>query len=157
MPVGAFGGKKHIMEVVSPLGNVYQAGTLSGNPIAMIAGYTLLSKLKEQPQLLKELDDKTAYLKDGLGKVLKASGTPHVINHLGSMLSVHFSDHPVTDFASAASANNDLFKKYFHAMLNRGVYLPPSAFESWFLNNALTKEDLDHTVKATEESLKEIL
>jgi glutamate-1-semialdehyde 2,1-aminomutase len=157
MPVGAFGGKKHIMEVVSPLGNVYQAGTLSGNPIAMVAGYTLLSILKEQPQLLKELDDKTAHLKDGLDKVLKASGTPYVINHLGSMLSIHFSDHPVTDFASAASANNGLFKKYFHAMLDRGVYLPPSAFESWFLNNALTKEDLDYTIKATEESLKEIL
>lgn len=157
MPVGAFGGKKHIMEVVSPLGNVYQAGTLSGNPIAMIAGYTLLSILKEHPQLLKELDDKTAYLKDGLDKVLKASGTPYIINHLGSMLSIHFSDHAVTDFASAASANNNLFKKYFHAMLDRGVYLPPSAFESWFLNNALTKEDLDHTIRATEESLKEIL
>jgi glutamate-1-semialdehyde 2,1-aminomutase len=157
MPVGAFGGKKHIMEVVSPLGNVYQAGTLSGNPIAMIAGYTLLFILKEQPQLLKELDDKTAYLKQGLDAVLKASGTPYFINHLGSMLSIHFSDHPVTDFASAASANNELFKKYFHAMLDRGVYLPPSAFESWFLNNALTKEDLDHTIKATEESLKEIL
>ena len=157
MPVGAFGGKRHIMEVVSPVGNVYQAGTLSGNPIAMIAGYTLLSILKEQPQLLKELDDKTAYLKEGLHDVLKASGTPYVINHLGSMISIHFSDHPVTDFATAASANNELFKKYFHAMLDRGVYLPPSAFESWFLNNALTKEDLDYTIKATAESLKEIL
>lgn len=157
MPVGAFGGKKHIMEVVAPIGNVYQAGTLSGNPIAMIAGYTLLSVLKEQPKLLNELDDKTAYLKEGLNTVLKASGTPYIINHLGSMISVHFSDHAVTDFASAAAANNDLFKKYFHAMLQRGVYLPPSAFESWFLNNALTKEDLDKTIVATEESLKEIL
>jgi len=157
MPVGAFGGKRHIMEVVAPLGNVYQAGTLSGNPIAMIAGYTLLSILKEQPQLLKELDDKTAYLKQGLDRVLKASGTPYVINHLGSMLSIHFSSHPVTDFASAASVNNELFKKYFHAMLKRGVYLPPSAFESWFLNNALSTEDLDYTIKATEESFAEIL
>jgi len=157
LPVGAFGGKKHIMEVVAPLGNVYQAGTLSGNPIAMIAGYTLLSILKEQPQLLNELDDKTTYLKNGLDKVLAASGIPYVINHLGSMLSVHFSDHAVTDFATAASANNDLFKKYFHAMLGRGVYLPPSAFESWFLNNALSYEDLDYTIKATEESLTEIL
>ncbi len=157
MPVGAFGGKKHIMQVVAPLGNVYQAGTLSGNPIAMIAGYTLLSILKEQPGLLKELDEKTAYLKEGLSKVLAASGTPYVINHLGSMLSIHFSEQPVTDFASAAAANNNLFKKYFHAMLKRGIYLPPSAFESWFLNNALTKEDLDETIKATEESLKEIL
>ncbi len=157
MPVGAFGGKKHIMQVVAPLGNVYQAGTLSGNPIAMIAGYTLLSILKEQPQLLKELDDKTAYLKNGLDKVLLASGTPYVINYLGSMISIHFSTQPVTDFATAASADNELFKKYFHAMLRRGVYLPPSAFESWFLNNALSYEDLDATIKATEESLKEIL
>jgi len=157
MPVGAFGGKRHIMQVVAPLGGVYQAGTLSGNPIAMIAGYTLLSILKEQPQLLTELDEKTAYLKEGLDKVLAASGTPYVINHLGSMLSIHFSGRPVTDFASAAAANNNLFKKYFHAMLKRGVYLPPSAFESWFLNNALTRADLDATIKATKESLEEIL
>ena len=157
LPVGAFGGKKHIMECVAPLGDVYQAGTLSGNPIAMIAGYTLLSILNDQPKLLKELDEKASYLKDGLDTVLKASGIPYVINHMGSMLSIHFSDHAVTDFTSAASANNDLFKKYFHAMLNRGIYLPPSAFESWFLNNALTKEDLDAKINATEESLKEIL
>ncbi len=157
MPVGAFGGKRHIMEVVSPLGNVYQAGTLSGNPIAMIAGYTLLSILKDNPEILKELDAKTLYLKEGLDKVLKASGTPYVINHLGSMISIHFSEHPVTDFASAAAANNELFKKFFHAMLNRGVYLPPSAFESWFLNNALSYEDLDKTILAAEESLNEIL
>lgn len=157
LPVGAFGGKRHIMEVVAPLGNVYQAGTLSGNPIAMIAGYTLLSILKDQPQLLQELDEKTLHLKNGLDKVLAASGIPYVINHFGSMLSIHFSDHPVTDFATAASANNALFKNYFHAMLNRGVYLPPSAFESWFLNNALSYKDLDYTIEATEESLKEIL
>ena len=157
MPVGAFGGKRHIMEVVSPLGNVYQAGTLSGNPIAMIAGYTLLSILKDNPEILKELDAKTLYLKEGLDKVLKASGTPYVINHLGSMISIHFSVHPVTDFASAAAANNELFKKFFHAMLNRGVYLPPSAFESWFLNNALSYDDLDKTIAAVADSLKEIL
>lgn len=157
LPVGAFGGKRAIMEMVAPLGSVYQAGTLSGNPIAMIAGYTLLSILNEQPDLLKELDEKTAYLRDGLDKVLKASGTPYVINQLGSMLSVHFSDKPVTDFASASAANNELFKRYFHAMLKRGVYLPPSAYESWFLNNAMQQEHLDATIKATGESLKEIL
>lgn len=156
MPVGAFGGKRHIMEVVAPLGNVYQAGTLSGNPIAMIAGYTLLTELKNNPSLYKELDDKTTYLRNGLNEVLKAWGKPYVINQLGSMISIHFSDKPVVDFASAAAANNELFKKYFHAMLKRGVYLPPSAFESWFLNNALTKEDLDYTIKATAESLKEL-
>ena len=157
LPVGAFGGKRHIMEVVAPLGNVYQAGTLSGNPIAMIAGYTLLSILNNQPEILDELDAKTLYLKQGLDKVLQASGTPFVVNHFGSMLSIHFSDRPVTDFASAAAANNELFKHFFHAMLRRGVYLPPSAFESWFLNNALSYADLDATIKAVEESLKEIL
>ncbi len=156
MPVGAFGGKKEIMEKIAPLGNVYQAGTLSGNPIAMIAGYMMLSALKEQPQLLKELDDKTEYLKNGLHEVLKASGIPYTINHVGSMISIHFCEHAVTDFAGAAAANNELFKKYFHAMLQRGVYLPPSPFESWFLNNALSKKDLDYTIEATEESLSEL-
>ncbi|HEY8398768.1 MAG TPA: aspartate aminotransferase family protein, partial [Flavihumibacter sp.] len=131
------------------------AGTLSGNPIAMIAGYTLLSELKANPGLYKELTDKTVYLRDGLNQVLKAWGEPYVINQFGSMISVHFSDKPVTDFASASAANNARFSKFFHAMLNRGIYLPPSAFESWFLNNALTKEDLDKTIAAAAESLKE--
>ncbi|RXK59911.1 glutamate-1-semialdehyde-2,1-aminomutase [Lacibacter luteus] len=157
MPVGAFGGKKEIMQQIAPLGNVYQAGTLSGNPIAMIAGYTLLNELKNNPSIYKELEEKTIYLRDGLNEVLKAWGRPYVINQLGSMISIHFSDHAVVDFASAASANNELFKKYFHAMLKRGVYLPPSAFESWFLNNALTYEDLDTTIAATKESLQELL
>ena len=148
LPVGAFGGKKKFMEVVAPLGNVYQAGTLSGNPIAMIAGYTTLSMINSS-NVLKELDDKTEILKNGLNEVLGVSGIDYTLNHLGSMLSVHFSKEPVTDFASAAAANNDLFKKYFHHMLTEGIYLPPSAFESWFLNNALCKDDIDKTVGAT--------
>jgi len=156
LPVGAFGGKKHIMEVVAPLGSVYQAGTLSGNPIAMIAGYTLLNDLNNHPNIYEELERKAIYLKDGLCKVFHMSGIDFVINQFGSMISVHFSGHPVTNFTTAASANNEIFKKYFHAMLQRGIYLPPSAFESWFLNNALTKEDLDYTIKATEESLSEL-
>ncbi len=156
MPVGAFGGRKEIMQHIAPLGNVYQAGTLSGNPIAMIAGYTMLTTLKANPSTYAELDEKTIYLKNGLEEVLRAWGQPYIINQLGSMISIHFSDHPITDFATASAANNDRFKKYFHAMLNRGIYLPPSAFESWFLNNALTKEDLDKTIKATEQSLGEI-
>ncbi len=154
MPVGAFGGKREIMEVVAPLGKVYQAGTLSGNPIAMIAGYTLLTELENNPGIYTELDEKTTYLKNGLQAVFSAWGEPFVINQLGSMISVHFSEKPVTDFASAAAANNARFAKYFHAMLDRGIYLPPSAFESWFLNNALTKEDLDKTITATKESLE---
>lgn len=157
MPVGAFGGKKEIMEKIAPLGNVYQAGTLSGNPLAMIAGFTTLSELKNNPSIYRELEEKTVYLHKGLDTVLKESGIPYVINRLGSMISVHFSDHPVTDFASAASANNEIFKLYFHAMLKRGIYLPPSAFESWFLNNALSYEDLDKTILATKDSLEEIV
>jgi glutamate-1-semialdehyde 2,1-aminomutase len=157
MPVGAFGGKMEIMQHIAPLGNVYQAGTLSGNPIAMIAGYTLLKHLKEHTDIYKELEEKASYLEQGLTKVFEEKKTPFVINHLGSMISVHFSDHPVVDFASASSANNALFNKFFHAMLDRGIYLPPSAFETWFLSNALTKEDIDATVKAAAESLDEIL
>jgi glutamate-1-semialdehyde 2,1-aminomutase len=156
MPVGAFGGRIEIMQHIAPLGNVYQAGTLSGNPIAMIAGYTTLKTLKDNPSIYKELEEKTTYLKSGLNEVLKAWGQPYVINQLGSMISVHFSDHPVTDFTTAASANNARFSKFFHAMLERGIYLPPSAFESWFLNNALTFANLDETIKATKESLEEI-
>jgi glutamate-1-semialdehyde 2,1-aminomutase len=157
MPVGAFGGRKEIMQHIAPLGNVYQAGTLSGNPIAMIAGYTLLKELKSNPSIFRELEDKTIYLRDGLDKVLKLWGQPYVINQLGSMISIHFSDHPVVDFATAASANNARFNQFFHAMLKRGIYLPPSAFESWFLNNALSHADLEETIKAAQESLDEII
>lgn len=157
MPVGAFGGKKEIMSHIAPLGNVYQAGTLSGNPLAMIAGYTLLQELKENPNLYSELAAKTEYLHNGLQTVLEASGKAFSINRLGSMISVHFSAKPVIDFATAAAADNAFFNKFFHAMLSRGVYLPPSAFESWFLNNALSYEDLDATIAAAKESLEELL
>ena len=156
MPVGAFGGKQEIMKHIAPLGNVYQAGTLSGNPIAMIAGYTLLKALNEHPSIFSELEEKTSYLSSGLNKVLKESQTPYVINQVGSMISVHFSKEPVVDFATSGSADIKLFNKFFHAMLRRGVYLPPSAFESWFVCNALTKEDIDYTIDAARESLKEI-
>jgi glutamate-1-semialdehyde 2,1-aminomutase len=153
MPVGAFGGRQEIMKHIAPLGNVYQAGTLSGNPLAMIAGYTLLKELKENPSIYQQLEEKGNYVHAGLKKVLDEAGIPYVINHLGSMISVHFSEKPVTNFASAAAANNQLFNKFFHEMLNRGVYLPPSAFETWFLSNALTREDIDKTIQAAQDSL----
>jgi glutamate-1-semialdehyde 2,1-aminomutase len=156
MPVGAFGGRREIMEKIAPLGNVYQAGTLSGNPIAMIAGYTVLKHLKENPSVYAELEEKTLYLREGMNRVFAGWGQPYRINQLGSMISVHFSDHDVTDFAAASSAHNDRFKLFFHAMLRRGVYLPPSAFESWFLSNALTYPDLDETIEAAAASLKEV-
>jgi len=157
MPVGAFGGKREIMEKIAPLGNVYQAGTLSGNPIAMIAGYTTLSELQSHPSIYTELAAKTEYLHQGLDRIFQASGIPYMINRMGSMISVHFSDHPVKDFSGAASADNTRFNHFFHAMLRRGIYLPPSAFESWFLNQALSYEDLDATIKAAGESLEELL
>ncbi|MEO6722046.1 MAG: glutamate-1-semialdehyde 2,1-aminomutase [Ferruginibacter sp.] len=146
MPVGAFGGSREIMQHIAPVGNVYQAGTLSGNPIAMIAGFTLLTELKNNPAIYEELDAKTNYLADGIDKVLSKRNVPFRINQLGSMISVHFSDHDITDFDSASKANIPLFNKLFHHLLSNGVYLPPSAYESWFLNNALTYADLDKTI-----------
>lgn len=157
MPVGAFGGKRAIMEHIAPLGNVYQAGTLSGNPIAMIAGYTLLKTLRDNPSIYDSLEGKTAYLAQGLDKVLSESGLPYRINRLGSMISIHFSDHDITDFESASRADIGRFKLFFHEMLKRGIYLPPSAYESWFLNDALTTEDLDATIRAARGSIEAIL
>jgi glutamate-1-semialdehyde 2,1-aminomutase len=157
MPVGAFGGKFEIMKHIAPLGNVYQAGTLSGNPIAMIAGYTLLSYLKDNPSIYNELDAKGKYLSEGLFRVLDEANIPVAINQIGSMISVHFSDKPVNNFANAASANNALFNKFFHAMLNESIYLPPSAFESWFLSNALSYDDLNDTIQSAANAVKQLV
>ncbi len=171
MPVGAFGGKKEIMSMVAPLGKVYQAGTLSGNPIAMIAGYTLLKTLKDNPSIYKELEQKTIYLQEGLHAVLQKAGYSfnseplsmgegerhYKINYIGSMISLHFSEFPVNNFKDATESDNAFFNKFFHAMLKRGVYLPPSAFETWFLSNALTYEDLDFTINTAKESLNECI
>jgi len=154
MPVGAYAGPDEIMKVVSPMGPVYQAGTLSGNPIAMIAGYTLLKELNENPQYFTELADKTEYLHKGLDKVLTESGFDYKINRCGSMISVFFTDTEVVDFDTAAIANNEKFPKFFHEMLKRGIYLPPSSFESYFLSNSLTYEMLDKTIQAAKESLE---
>lgn len=156
MPVGAFGGKKEIMQHIAPLGNVYQAGTLSGNPIALIAGYTLLKVLKENPLIYNELEEKTNSLHQGMTRVFQEMGIDHTINRVGSMISIHFTKNPVINFATAAIANNEFFKKFFHAMLKRGIYLPPSAFETWFVGNALSTDDIHQTLDAANESLREI-
>jgi glutamate-1-semialdehyde 2,1-aminomutase len=148
MPVGAFGGKKAIMEHIAPLGNVYQAGTLSGNPLAMAAGMRTLKTLKEQPNIYTDINEKTIYLKNGLTEVLTQTGKDFVINSVGSMISVHFGKHPVTNFTDAQNCDNAYFNHFFHAMLKEGIYLPPSAFETWFLSQALTYEDLDKTIAA---------
>lgn len=156
MPVGAFAGKREIMEHIAPAGKVYQAGTLSGNPIAMIAGYTLLKTLNEHPNIYTQLTEKTNALVSGLREAFGAAGVVYQINHIGSMMSVHFAEYPIVDFTSASGANNELFRRFFHAMLERGVYLPPSAFESWFISNALGQEDIDFTVEAAKASMQAI-
>lgn len=148
MPVGAFAGRKEIMHHIAPTGSVYQAGTLSGNPLAMAAGYALLSELKANSGIYDELEAKGAYLEKGLGEALKSKPYPFRINRSGSMISVHFSHHAITDFSSAAAADIEVFNKFFHHMLNSGVYLPPSAFETWFVSNAITYQDLDRTIDA---------
>jgi glutamate-1-semialdehyde 2,1-aminomutase len=156
MPVGAFAGRREIMQHIAPAGKVYQAGTLSGNPIAMIAGYTTLQILDEHPVIYSRLEEKKDYLVNGMHEALGGAGIVHQINHVGSMLSVHFAEYPIIDFSAASGASNELFKRFFHAMLERGVYLPPSAFESWFLSNALTQEDLDFTIDATKKAIKAV-
>lgn len=154
MPVGAFGGKKAIMEQVAPLGQVYQAGTLSGNPLAMAAGLSLLKLLKDRPEIYEELEAKSSYLETELHALLKEWGGPAVINRKGSMISLFFSEHTVQEFDTAAASDIERFNRFFHALLSRGVYLPPSGFETWFLNNAMTYGDLDQTLTAVRESLK---
>ena len=156
MPVVAFRGKLEIVKQKAPQGNVYQAVTLSGNPIAMIAGYTLLSYLNNNISVYKELDEKGDYLRKGLFNVFDKANIPVAINQIGSMLSVHFTNKPVNNFTGSSSANIALFNKFFHAMLDEGVYLPPSAFESWFMSNTLTYADLDNTIAATENAVKSI-
>lgn len=155
LPVGAFGGPAEIMSHLAPEGPVYQAGTLSGNPLAMGAGLAMLRAIEADPGVFSRLESKTAYLHEGLDHVLKGTAEPYRINRMGSMLSVHFTDREVRDFESAATANNDRFRKYFHGMLDRGVYLPPSAFESYFLNDALTTQDLDLAIDAADGAVRE--
>ena len=156
LPVGAYGGKKEIMEYVAPTGPVYQAGTLSGNPLAMTAGLTLLRKLKTNPTVYQELEEKSAYLEQDLNEVLTKTRIPFTLHRVGSMLGVFFCDGPVTSFEDANRTNQTLFKRLFHHMLSRGVYLPPSPFEAFFLSNALSYKDLDVTIMALRESIKEL-
>jgi len=153
LPVAAFAARTEIMDHLAPVGAVYQAGTLSGNPLAMSAGLAMLEQIENQPEVFESLDKKTAYLQEGIQKLLTQAGIPHQVNRFGSMCSVFFTEEPVTDFASAQRADHLRFKKYFHAMLSRGIYLPPSGYESYFLNDALSYADLDTTLEALREAL----
>jgi glutamate-1-semialdehyde 2,1-aminomutase len=157
MPVGAYGGKKEIMDFVSPVGPVYQAGTLSGNPIAMAAGFAMLDYLKQNPSVYQELNQIGDRLVTGFRESLGKLGLQYTINHVGSMYTLFFTDQAVTDFESAKTSDTVLFGKYFQAMLKRGVYLAPSQYESLFLSTSLKEEQLGKIIQANEESLKEIL
>ena len=154
LPVGAFAARNEIMNCLAPVGPVYQAGTLSGNPLAMAAGLAMLTELNENASIFESLSKKTKYLHDGLAKVLNKYNIAHQINRVGSMISVHFTALPVTDFQSASLGDNEYFKKFFHGMLSEGVYIAPSAYETWFLCDALTYEDLDKTIQASENVIK---
>jgi glutamate-1-semialdehyde 2,1-aminomutase len=157
MPVGAFGGKKEIMSMVAPEGPVYQAGTLSGNPMAMAAGYTLLKTLHDNPTIFNEIDEKTEYLHHCLDKVFKKHKVQYVINRNGSMISFHFGVDKVENFDDACAADAELFKKVFHSVLKQGIYFAPSAFETLFIAQSHTTEQLDQTVSAVDKALENIL
>ncbi|MBB1138655.1 glutamate-1-semialdehyde 2,1-aminomutase [Myroides sp. WP-1] len=150
LPVGAFAGSAKIMDYLAPIGPVYQAGTLAGNPLAMAAGLAMLRAISEDETLFKRLEEKTAYLEQGIRKVLEAKQINYTINRVGSMISVFFDEREVVDFETAGYGNNDTFKTFFHGLLKEGVYIAPSSYETWFITDALTYEDLDFTIQAVE-------
>ena len=150
LPVGAFAARAEIMDYLSPSGPVYQAGTLSGNPLAMAAGLAMLNALNDDDKIYDRLEQKTIYLENGIRMALDAHHLTYTINRVGSMISVHFSADPVVDLKSAAAGDNDTFKKFFHGLLQQGVYIAPSAYETWFITDALTYEDLDYSIAAVE-------
>lgn len=156
LPVGAFAGKSEIMEYLAPNGPVYQAGTLSGNPLAMAGGLAMLKALKNDQEVYKRLAEKTEHLHQGISRVLTQHQVAHTINRLGSMISVHFAQERVVDFDTAASGNNDTFKKFFHGLLENGIYIAPSAFETWFITDALSYEDLDETIAVIDKVARDL-
>ncbi|MDG5767423.1 glutamate-1-semialdehyde 2,1-aminomutase [Balneolales bacterium ANBcel1] len=150
MPVGAFGGSAEVMSVVAPDGPVYQAGTLSGNPVAMSAGLALLTHLDENPSIYDDLERQSAHLEDGLKEVFDAHGIKVVNQRVGSMLGFFFCDGPVKSFSDVSRTDTQLFSRFFHGMLREGVYLPPSAFESWFVSHCHDEAVIRKTVAAAD-------
>lgn len=156
MPVGAYGGRKEIMEFVSPQGPVYQAGTLSGNPIAMAAGLAMLNHLSKNPSVYTRLETIGKTLVDGIRSTLDRLGLPYTTNAIGSMYSLFFTERKVRDFGDAQTCDTALFGRYFNAMLKQGIYLAPSQYESLFLSTALEDEHLDKILEANESALKSL-
>lgn len=155
LPVAAYGGKRKIMEYVSPAGPMYQAGTLSGNPLAMAAGIAQLNYI-EANDICPRIESMTAILAGGLARAAKKAGVPVQVHRLGSMYTVFFSAKPVTDFASACACDLEAHKIYFHAMLENGIYLPPSQFETNFLSSAHSPEDIQKTLAAAEAAFAKV-
>ncbi len=156
LPVGAYGGRREIMDCVSPLGKVYQAGTLSGNPLAMAAGIALLTILYENPDIYQRLEAKTAAIADGMRQINARFGKSYTINQIGSMITLFFTEKEVTDFDSAKTSDLEMFRAYFHAMLNAGVYLAPSQFESLFISDAIGEAEIEIILQAHEHAMLQI-
>lgn len=156
LPVGAYGGKREIMLHVAPAGQVYQAGTLSGNPLAMQAGAATLRALKANAEAYPQLDDKGAQLAQGLRALASKHGVPVTVNQVGSMFTVFFTAEPVTDYATAKHANANAFKTFFHSLLEQGVYFPPSQFEACFVSLAHNQEAIDETIKAFDTAFERV-
>lgn len=154
LPVGAYGGRKDIMQMVAPSGPMYQAGTLSGNPLAMTAGFETLSIINENPDFYKELESKAAKLARGLSEAIAETGAPVTVNRVGSMSTLFFTTNRVIDYKTALASDTKRYAAYFGAMLERGIYLAPSQFEAGFISMAHTERDIDQTVEACREALK---
>jgi glutamate-1-semialdehyde 2,1-aminomutase len=153
LPVGAYGGRKEIMDFVSPAGPVYQAGTLSGNPMAMAAGLVMLKYLKEHPEVYQQLDKTTTKITSGIKKQLSGKGLNFTINQVGSMFTLFFTDKPVTDFNSATTSDTGRFARYFQSMLAQGIYMAPSQYEAMFVSAAIDDAIVDKILVASEKSL----
>jgi glutamate-1-semialdehyde 2,1-aminomutase len=156
LPVGAYGGRKEIMDVVSPSGPVYQAGTLSGNPLAMAAGMAMLKYLNANPSVYSTLDDTTAYLASGIRRQWKDAGLAYTVNQVGSMFTLFFTDRPVVDFDSAKTSDTVRFGKYFQAMLAQGIYLAPSQYEAMFISTAIDRDIADRILAANEKAIERL-
>jgi glutamate-1-semialdehyde 2,1-aminomutase len=155
LPVGAYGGKEEIMEKVAPLGGVYQAGTLSGNPLAMTAGIETLALLRSK-KVYEDLEQKTSYLTENISKSAEERGIPFSMNCTTGMFTLFFTDGPVKDYPSAKKSDTHRFAQFFIEMINHGIYLPPSQFEAWFISLAHTQKDLDKTIEACDQAFKRI-
>lgn len=156
LPVGAYGGRKDIMEMVAPLGAMYQAGTLSGNPLAVSAGIATLTEL-QKPGVFKKLEEMAERLTEGLTKAFQAAEIPSSINRVGSMFTGFFNDGPVTTLEDAEGSDTEMYGRYFHAMQENGVYIAPSQFEAGFVSTAHTEADIDATVTKASEALRTLL